>query len=309
MNFKLSEPELRIILLLDNSPTIGELAKLTSVTTGYISRMVTSLKHKGFVEVSTRGITKKVKLTNNLHAAKLKAILQKRSYMPLPQLLQGSGIQVLAVLSTGKADLARLMDESQISEATLRRHIRKFKKHAMLLYQNKEYELPQDLVDIREFLKDYCSYFAVSTLQEISSQACFITSHGFEFLFASDSEVKQPNVQPTGLTAISGTIPLMLAENYYFYTMRKLSHEEIAAHAIAADPHSKRNLTYVILYILKTKPDKDLLLRISNQYGITCISKSMLDLLDTWKQPEENFMPSPSYIKQKAEEYNIKWQE
>ena len=309
MNFKLSEPELRIILLLDNSPTIGELAKLTSVTTGYISRIVTSLKHKGFVEVSTRGITKKVKLSNNLHAAKLKAILQKRRYMPLPQLLQGSGIQVLAVLSTEKADLARLMDESQISEATLRRYIRKFKKHAMMLYHNKEYELPQDLVDIREFLKDYCSYFAVSTLQEISPQARFITSHGFEFLFASDSEVKQPNIRPTGLTAISGTIPLMLAENHYFYSMRDLSCEEIAAHAIAVDPHSKRNLTYVILYILKTKPDNDLFLKISSQYGIAHISKSMLYLLDTWKQPEEKFMPSPSYIKQKAEEYNIKWQE
>lgn len=309
MNLKLSELELRIIPLLDNSPTIGELAKLTSVTVGYISRVVASLKHKGFVEVSTRGITKKVKLTNNLHAAKLKAILQKRSYMPLPQLLQGSGIQVLAVLSTGKADLARLMNESQISEATLHRHIRKFRKHAMMLYQNKEYELPQDLVDIRDFLKDYCSYFAVSTLQEISPQARFVTSHGFEFLFASDSEVKHPNIRPTGLSAISGTIPLMLAENHYFYSMRKLSHEEITAHAIAADPHSKRNLTYILLYMLKTKPDKNLLLRISNQYGIARISKSMLDLLDTWKQPEEKFMPSPSYIKQKAEEYNIKWQE
>lgn len=309
MNFKFSELELRIILLLDNSPTIGELAKRTGVTAGYISRIVTSLKHKGFVEVSTRGITKKVKLTNTLHAVKLKAILQKRSYMPLPQLLQGSGIQVLAVLSTGKADLTRLMDESQISEATLRRHIRKFKKHAMLLYQNKEYELLPDLVDIRDFLKDYCSYFAVSTLQEISPEARFITSHGFEFLFASGSEVKHPNVRRTGLTAISGTIPLMLAENYYFYSMRKLSHEEIAAHAIAADPHSKRNLAYVLMYILKTKLDKDLFLRISNQYGIARISKSMLDLLDTWKQPEEKFMPAPSYIKQKAEEYNIKWQE
>jgi len=309
MIFKLSEPELRIISVLNNSPTIGELTKHTSVTAGYISRVVASLKHKGFVEVSTRGITKKVKLSNNLHAVKLKAILQKRSYMPLPQLLQGSGILVLAVLSTGKADLTRLIDESQISEATLRRHIRKFKKQAMLLYQNKEYELPQDLTDINEFLKDYCSYFAVSTLQEISPQGRFISSHGFEFLFASDMEVKQPNVRPTGLTVISGTIPLILAENYYFYSMRKLSYEEIAAHAIAADPHSKRNLAYVLMYMLKTKPDKDLFLRISNQYGIARISKSMADLLDTWKQPEEKFMPSPSYIKQKAEEYNIKWQE
>ena len=111
----------------------------------------------------------------------------------------------------------------------------------MLLYQNKEYELPQDLIDIREFLDGYCSYFAVSILQEISPQARFITSHGFEFLFASDSEVKHPNVQPTGLTAISGTVPLMLAADYYFYLMRKLSHEEIAAHAIAADPYRGRN--------------------------------------------------------------------
>ena len=83
MNFKFSKPELRTITLLDNSPTIGELAKRTGVTTGYISRVVASLKHRGFVEVSTRGITKKVKLTNTLHAVKLKAILQKRTFILL----------------------------------------------------------------------------------------------------------------------------------------------------------------------------------------------------------------------------------
>jgi hypothetical protein len=113
---------------------------------------------KGFVEISKSGITKNVSLTNNLHAVTLRTLLHKRSYMPLTELLQGSGIRVLAVLSGGKADFADLRDESGVSVATLWRWIKKFKEHAMLLSRNHEYELPHDLQDIQEFLKYYCTY-------------------------------------------------------------------------------------------------------------------------------------------------------
>lgn len=308
MDFKLSELELRIIAILDNSPTMSELAQRTGVTVGYISRVVISLQHKGFVEVSKMGVTKHVGLCSNLHAVKLRTILHKRSYMPLAELLARSSIQVLAVLSTGKADFIRLLDESGVSEATIRRNIRAFKKHAIVLHRDTEYKLSPDLKDIREFIRDYCSYFAVSTLNKISSYGRFITSHGFEFLFASDITIRHENIKPTGLTAISKIIPLMQTENHYFYSLRELSCEEIAVHAITVDPYSKRNLTYVILYMLKTKTDSNLFIKISHQYGID-IAGSIVNLVNTWEQPEEKFMPSPLYIKQKAAEYDIKWQE
>jgi hypothetical protein len=175
----------------------------------------------------------------------------------------------------------------------------------MLVCRDKKYEFPQDLMDIRDFMRDYCSYFGVSKLREISPQGRFIASHGFEFLFTSDNKIMHENVKLTGLSAMSETIPLMLSENHYFYSSRTLSNEEIAVHAIVADPHSKRNLTYIILYILKTKLDKSRFITISDQYGVCDISRSILDMLNTWEQPEETFMPSPSYIKQKAAEYNI----
>jgi len=309
MDFKLTRSELQAISHIDDSPTIGELASRIGVTNGYTSRLVASLVKKGFVDISTNGVSKNVMLINNPHAVKLKNILHKRSYMPLSELLQGSGIQVMAVLSTGEADFSRLLDESELSEATLRRIIKKFKSYAMLVCRNKKYEIPQDLMDIRDFMRDYCSYVGVSKLREISPQGRFIISHGFEFLFTSDNKIMHENIRPTGLSAMSGTIPLMLAENHYLYSSRSLSNEEIAVHAIVADPHSKRNLTYVILYILKAKIDKNRFVTISDQYGITDISRSILDMLDTGEQSEEIFMPSPSYIKQKATEYNIRWQE
>jgi DNA-binding MarR family transcriptional regulator len=59
MGVKLSELELRMISLLDNALTMGELTKRAGVTKGYISRTVNSLRDKGFVEISTKGITKK----------------------------------------------------------------------------------------------------------------------------------------------------------------------------------------------------------------------------------------------------------
>lgn len=329
MNFKLTCSELQAISYLDDSPTIGELAGRVGVTKGYISRLVASLAKKGFVDISTNGISKNVRLSNNPHAVKLKNILHKRSYMPLSELLQGSGIQVMAVLSTGGADFARLLDESGLSEATLRRYIKKFKNYAMLVCRNKKYEFPRDLMDIRDFVRDYCSYFGVCKLREISPQGRFVASHGFDFLFTLDNEIVlenshsdrinsydmftkpilQKKVRLTGLSAMSGTIPLMLVGNHYFYSSRTLSNEEIAVHAIVADPHSKRNLTYVILFILKTKLDKSRFITISDQYGMNDVSRSILDMLDTWRQPEDAFMPSLSYIKQKAAEYNITWQE
>jgi len=309
MNFNISALELRIISLLEPTLSIRDLAEKTGVTKGYISRTVASLKDKGFVEVSKKGITKKVALSGSLHASRLKSLLQRRSYMPLDELLQGSGTQILSVLISGSADFARLQEESGVSRATLWRWIRKFKEHAMLLSRNDEYEFPPDLKDIREFLENYCSYFAVSTLKEISQAGSFIAAKGFEFLFSLKEEIVHENVRPTGLTSISEEIPLMLAENYYFYSSRTISIEEIAVHAVAADPRSKRNLSYVIMYILKAKLDAALFLKIAKRYRVEDIAGSILKLLNTWEQPEEPYMPDPAYVREKLKEYNIQWQE
>jgi hypothetical protein len=65
-----------------------------------------------------------------------------------------------------------------VSETTILRTIRVFKKHAIVLHRDTEYELSQDMKDIREFLIDYCSYFAVSGLNKISSDGRFITAQG-----------------------------------------------------------------------------------------------------------------------------------
>lgn len=306
MNCKLSALELRTITILDTALSINELAEKIGATKGYISRTVASLKAKGFVEISKRGITKKVTLSSNLHAARLKSILRNRSYMPLEEILEGSGIQVLAVLACGSADFAQLQEESGLSEATLWRWIKKFKEHAMLLSKNGEYELPADLKDIREFLEYYCSYFAISALKEISPAGNFIAAKGFEFVFSFRGDIIHKNIRPTGLTSISEKIPLMLAENYYFYSSRTPSREEIAVHAIIADPRSKRNLTYVIMYILKEKLDMALFLKIAKRYRVEDIAKSVLKLLNTWEQPEEPYMPDPAYVREKLKEYRIR---
>ena len=309
MNYNLSALELRIISLLDTALSISELTEKTGVTKGYISRTVATLKYKGFVETSKRGITKKVALSSNLHAARFKSLLYNRSYMPLEELLHGSAIQILAVLACGSVDFARLREESGVSRATLWRWIRKFKEHAMLLSRNDEYELAHDLKDIREFLEHYSSYFAVSALKEISPTGNFIVSKGFEFLFSLKGEIMHENVRSTGLTLISKEIPLMLVENYYFYPYRTLSREEIAVHAIVADPHSKRNLTYVIMYILKAKLDIAVFFKIAKRYKVEDIAGNVLKLLNTWEQSEEPYMPDPEYVREKLKEYDIRWQE
>lgn len=305
MNLELSSFELHIISLLDTPCSIGELTKLTGVTKGYISRATASLKDKGFVEISKRGQTKKVALSNNPHASKLKSILRRRSYMPLAGLLQGSGIRALAVLAYGSADFVRLKAESGLSEATLWRLIKKFKEHAMLLSRDSEYELPRDLEDIREFLEYYCSYFAAAELKDISPSGNLITAHGFEFLFSLNGEIIHEHARPTGLTVISEEIPLMMAEHYYFYSLRTLPGEEIAVHAIVADPYSKRNLTYVIMYILKTRLDMNLFHRIAKRYKIADIAEAISELLNTWEKPKESFIPEPMYIREKLAEYRI----
>jgi len=309
MKYGISPLELKIISLLDTSLSTSELAERTGVTKGYISRAVASLTDKGFVETSKKGITKKVTLSVNLHASRLKTLLFRRSYMPFAELLQGSGLPIMAVLASGSADFTHLRDESNVSEATLWRWIKKFKEYALLMFKNNEYALSHDLSDLKEFLYYYCSYAAAFTLKEISPASNFIAAKGFEFIFSMETELVHENVKPSGLTAISEYIPLMLAENHYFYSSRKLSLEEIAVHAIVIDPHSKRNLTYVILFILKTELDRDIFLKIAKRYRVEDIAKSVLKLLNTWQKPDEPFMPDPAYVKEKLKEYKIRWQE
>ncbi len=117
------------------------------------------------------------------------------------------------------------------------------------------------------------------------------------------------NVKATGLTSISEEIPRMLSENYYFYSSRTLTREEIAVHAIAAEPYGRRNLTYVILYVVKTGLDTALFLRFAKRYRVEDTAISILKLLNTWERPEEPYMPDPAYVKEKLKEYKIQWQD
>ena len=86
----------------------------------------------------------------------------------------------------------------------------------------------------------------------------------------------------------------MLPQNPYFYSSRKLSMEEIAVHTVVIDPHSKRNLTYVILFILKTELDRDIFLKTAKRYKVEDIAKNVLKLINTWEKPEEQYIPDPA---------------
>ncbi len=112
MNYNLSALELRTISLLDNTLSIKELTKRTGITKGYISRTVASLKDKVSWKFNFKeGVTKKAALSSNLHAVRLKSLLYNRRYMPLEELLQGSSMQILAVLSHDTSDFDRLIEE------------------------------------------------------------------------------------------------------------------------------------------------------------------------------------------------------
>ncbi|MFQ6056037.1 MAG: hypothetical protein ACE5J3_08670 [Methanosarcinales archaeon] len=305
---ELSEIEIKTLNVLNGSLSVNVLAKRVGVTKGYLSRIVSYLEKKRFVECRRYGITKLVSVADSLHASSFKALLSEKSYIPFHTLLRDSGLRILAILAdlnTIPSSLKNLEDETGVSKPTLLRKLKKFREYGIL--QN--YKISIDLNRMREFLRYYLEYWAVSLVKDFSSCGTLIFRRGFEFIFASPNEVPSKKIKLTGLSKISQEIPLLLTENYYFYSNknRMLSNEEIIIHTILANPYSRRNTTYALLYAIKLGLNEEKLLFYADKYSLKEYAIDFINILNNKSGESKIYLPSPDYLKKKALEYNLKW--
>ncbi len=162
------------------------------------------------------------------------------------------------------------------------------------------YRISNGIPELEEFIEQFAYNFASGVVNEITSEFESINDNklkpiqttirfvaGGEIIFSIPYgfEVKMTHpIIPTGLTAfIQDGLIFHTSVNYYHYSIgqRNLRKEDFALDHLLVDPTSVRNVSYVMLYLLKNKReiDWDYLIAIGSLFGLQEMVINIVDYL------------------------------
>lgn len=249
----LKENEVRALILITRSlePVHPSgLQKELGLLKGSVSRIITSLQDIGLVERAAGEIL----LANTPSADAFKRLYYSHRASPLPEILSGRRVELLARLDRSPKGLETLAEETGISSDTVYYYLQgflrlgiisRFKEGKAYLYSF-NYILWQDLKDFITALLEY------QVLLLVPRSALLIKSYEDNVLFKS---LRQQDATPTSFSAYKDYgILLGLRDHYYTGPSRELSIQEVFIHSLDSAEDYRQRL-FCILFYLKNRDE------------------------------------------------------
>lgn len=287
----LTRTELRILKRIIQSPeglTSKEIARLLKKSQPHISYSLSRLVGDGFLIKN-----KKIYFfSKNLHAQEMKDLILE-SNTDIEDILSSGKLQVLMLLSN-QVTISQIIKETGMKKSTVYAYLILFKKHGIVTGNRKGYSINEKLwKKLKEFLVHY-QQFKQKTDQRVPTNAQILYKDDKKVLFRYDFEYDAL------LTAFSRFpdygIKLYLHRNTYRLPKKRLTIKDIYTDALDISKEY-RDFMFDILFYLKNK---------SKLKGIS--HKLHKDILLHVHSHAISYLPPLSEIKQKAEDYGIKWQ-
>ena len=146
MNIKFTKSEVKALRqLCQESGNAGQLAHNLGMKNSFTSRIISSLKKKGLVEVKGDGNRKIIQLSIASHAQNFKALSDSRSDAKIENWLSSYAMDILIVSASG-ATTEMALNESGCSHATLYKTLKSLAGAGVLFWKNGEVKISDPLV-------------------------------------------------------------------------------------------------------------------------------------------------------------------
>lgn len=295
--FSLTKNDIALIRLISNQDaTPTEIASKLGISEGLVSRTLKEVSQKGFVNVKRNGVSKKIQLSNNLHAQIFSDLLKKESIMPLEKALSYSALGVLF-------DKINFPYATEISRKTKWQKTKELNSFGLLSEGN---------ILIWKFLETYSDYITRDFASKyIPKSAEIIWINAFQYLFrvSNNLELKEPFVKTSLSVFPFFGIKLVSSSDYYYYSKydSHLTYEDYVLHTLLIEPNSPTYNLYAILLVLKTKGNLNMgeLKRKAKEYGIFGTVSKMLRYINTKGAKWEFPLPSVAEFQEKAMQYGV----
>ena len=229
------------------------LQKELGLLKGSVSRIITSLQDIGLVERAKGEIL----LAGTPPAEAFKRLYYSHRASPLPEILSGRRVELLARLDRSPKGLEALAEETGISRDTVYYYLQGFlrlgitsrSKEGKAYLYSFNYILWQNLKDFITALQEY------QVLRLVPREALLIKSYEDNVLFKS---LREQDATTTSFSAYRDYgILLGLRDNYYTLPRRELSIQEVFIHSLDSAEDYRQRLFCVLFYLKNRDELKD----------------------------------------------------
>ncbi len=266
MALKISKSELRLLRELCRSERQPSgLSKALNMKKSFVSRVLGSLRKKGFISEEERGGKTTVSLSPASHAQVFKKLSDSRGNSRIEKWLAGAAIDILiGVLAyESKADSGLLARESGCSKPTLYKIIGKLLGAGVVIRNNGKIEITDKLV--RAFAAVYAGNLQFQ-IQEKANGRNISVKIGKEVVLRTDAEAVPDFFIQTGISALAkeGLEANIASWRDFYFNLeekkRELTVEEKFAHAILLTslPQHGADLELLALFYAKKRKGMNL---------------------------------------------------
>jgi len=240
-------------------------------------------------------------------ASYLNTLIENYPHLVNKGIFKETSLNILLTLLHNKNTAKCIADAVGISLRNTKRHLSKFHKLAIIKKQNKEkttnehiWELNKINEELMKFLESYEEFRALKITKSLDTNAALIWLNGIEFLIKSQKSIQKTNFKKTGAAVLKRYgLKLLSADNFFFYTHRKLNiwdHAFLTVISRRQDPTQLRYLAYLYKKHIDTRNEFE---SKGNYYD----KKAMISVLDFFCNKKESPELKFEYIEELEQLY------
>ena len=291
-----SPREMSVLTMLLGEPrSRREIAQSLGVSQPELTRLLKSVKSKGFVVIQRQGMSSSVSLSDLRHASLLRRILDEYSHMRLDRILSLTSFEVLSYLAaTAGGTRSDIISSTGVSARALQSALKRLRELGIVRVRTRgEYELSDRFTPIGEFLREFHAYSNQRKATEFCQDATVVWQRGDEFIIRTKCERESADFR---LTALSGFeeygVSLFLDRQYYYHPVGiwRKTIDEVLLQSLLIRPRSTRENTAILMLWERNNLSRQLgrLRKLAARYGI---SNELEMIVAYFRDPTRNRPP------------------
>ena len=295
-SFGLSPREVSVLVSIrEGQRTRKEVAQDTGISQPELTRLVNSLKSKGFVVVQRHGMSSSVSISDLRHASRLRRILNEFSHMKLETALSFASLEVITCLAVAPGSTrSEIMSLSGISARTLQTALKRLREVGVVRSGKRGiYEISDRFGLFADFAREFSEYSNQRMASEFCQDSVVVWQHGKEFMIRTKCKKENADFKLTAFSVFEDyRVPLFLDWQCYYHpvgTWRRTI-DEVLLQSLLIRPRDTRENTAILMLWEKNDLSRSLgrLRKGAARYGL---ENELETIAAYFRDPERNRPP------------------
>jgi len=297
----------------DSELSVTSLADSLDWSLGHTSRVVSELKTWGCVRTETQGRRKVVVPTDIEPVEELEALLTEYSHVDFPQLIAGSGLQILYYLDHSWT-ATEIVEHSNVSRATVYRRLDDLQQVGIVSKSTSQYELNDQFTPLSSIARGLYHHRHRREAKRHTGKISIHWETHDEYLFTCDEKIEDNKFYLTGPARFEAfDVPLLRRDQRQYIRSDRLAEitpADLICHTLLVDG-GPRYRTYCLLLIEKQAVEPSALQERAAHYqpeaalDLRAVVDELLEYLQTEGEATTDRLPEWEAFEQTATEYDI----